>query len=242
MISAFAHRLISKQNDDELKRSSLGRLVKRLCTALLASVAILFSVTMLEGLHPANSNTASSNGDWSAGNEVTQNVIETKAAEFTAVITPFAETIFALVSGGILIITAFLLMILMDWWYGAFKTLIVSRTQHRELMRINEELKRQRKDYSRIAAAINAEANKTQLDREIEFALHLCTRGQQTLSEQRKTLPDRKLKARIKNPSWQEIEEGAHIEDPTELLKQRKEFSRALNIDNILRIIQRGQS
>jgi len=239
MIAAFAHRLVSKQSDEELKKSWLGRLVKRLCVLLVLSIAILFSVTMLKSLSPAASE---ANDDWEQTTKVVQSIVETKAAEFAAFISPLADTIFALVSGGILIITAFLLMILMDWWYQALKTLIVGHSLHNTLMEHYADLKTLRARYIAIAAAVNSEAKKTLADRQMEFALYLVTQGLKAQSAQRAAVSDRKLRQRIKNPSWEEVDEQASSDDPSEVLKQRKEFERSLNIETILNIIKRDYS
>lgn len=242
MIAAFAHRLISKQSDEELKRSWLGRLVKRLCILLLLSVAVLFSTTMLENLHPSLPASSGADDGWGQGSGIAQSFIETKAAELAETVSPFAETIFALVSGGILIITAFLLMILMDWWWNALKNLIVGRAQHKAVMQSNEYLKGLRKRYISVAHTVNSESVKTHTDREMEFALYFVTQGLKALSAQRKQLSDRKLKERIEHPNWQEMGEDTPVNKPEDELKQRREFERALDIETTINIITRTQS
>ncbi len=243
IIAAFAHRLVSKQSDEELKTSWLGRLVKRLCIAMVLSIAALFSITMLKSLSPALPTSTQTGDGWGQGvSNVVENIVEAKAAAFAAFISPLTDTIFAAISGGILIITAFLLMIMMDWWYQALKTLIVGRSLHNTLMEYYEYLKTLRARYIRVAATVNSEAKKTITDRQIEFALYIVTQGLKAQSKQRSRLSDRKLKQRIKKPTWQEMDEHALSDDPSVILKQRKAFGRALNIDSILNIIQRDYS
>lgn len=239
MIAAFAHRLISTQSDDDLKKSWLGRLVKKLSVALLFSVAVLFSVTMLKSLYPAAPSESGTATEWGQSVDVAPGLFESKASEFAAFISPFAEGIFALVSGGVLLITAFLLMIMMDWWYNALKTLIVGHSLHNTLLDAYDHLKGLRARYIPVAATINTEAAKTQTDRETEFVLYLVSQGLKAMATKRAALSDRKLKDRIKNPSWQEIGEETQDDDPAAILKQRKEFTQSLNIETIL-IILRG--
>jgi len=243
MVGAFAHRLISNQSDDELKKSWMGRMTKRLSVLLLLSVAVLFSVNMLQNLYPAVQISTTVADGWSAPTEpIAQNYFKTKAAELAGIVAPFAETIFAAVSGGVLIINAFLLLILMQWWYDALRAILVGRAEYKAQMAAYNELKVERKQYSDTAATLNREAAKTQDDIDMDFALFLASQGLKELSAQRKTLPDRKLKSRTKKPEWSEIGETSLNEDPAELLKHRKEFERGISITAIFNIIQRTQS
>jgi hypothetical protein len=120
--------------------------------------------------------------------------------------------------------------------------LIVGRSQHKTLMDCYEYLKQLRARYITVASTINAEAKKTRADREMEFALYIVAQGLKSLAKQRAALPDRKLKQRINSPTWQEVDEQPLGDEPAVILKQRKEFTRSLNLETILTIIRRTYS